>query len=57
MKHSTKLFLEVLGEATLEMYDGEPSNEFRRGVKATINAAKYWFESMRIDAIEVNPEE
>lgn len=34
-KHSTKLFLEVLEDATIEMEEC-PSKEFRRGVKATV---------------------
>lgn len=56
-KHSVKLFLEMLKEATLEVQDNEPSNEFRHGVNETIAMAKVWFEGNKVKDIEIEIEE
>lgn len=51
-KHSTKLFLKVLEDATIEMEEC-PSKEFRRGVKATVKAAKEWFKTNQVKEIDI----
>lgn len=56
MKHSVKLFLEVLKEATLQDQE-KPSKEFKRGVNETIEMAEAWFESNGVTEFDINPKE
>lgn len=51
-KHSTKLFLKVLEDATIEMEEC-PSEEFCRGVKAAVKAAKEWFKTNNVKNINI----